>query len=540
MAPQLPGLLNGYIVRPSWTVAGVDYAVGVSSGTVLKNPTTISMAGVSVNIATHLITVTGDNVVLDGYDFSLNGGWGVRIASGADNLTIQNSYFQVGTNNLIPILASTGAGYINLLSNTIDGNGLGVVGNPGAVDRLFVAGQGATVDSNWFLNAPQDGMNFYQAGNYTVTHNLFSSAGYYAGAHSDWIQIFTGAISSLTIEYNTVYQPAANAQGWPGTGNSFVRIGDENGTTVSNPVMAYNTIVALGATGHNLNDNLSNGAFANIFQITANDGVSASKVLNPSIHDNFIDPTGVMYAIQLPLGNSGNLVNPTSYNEFNMTNGGRLLNGPYQNWSGGDIPANAPVITGELVAVAIEGSMYGAVGTSAEITFLATEFLPAQVANAVHNGFNPLVYASEALGLAFAFGNETGSMAFANTFGPSNATMPNSVAGDAAYAVAASNAIFGSTSTPNLANVLLGFVTNWKAFYTLSGIPGILNATAEQVDLAARGAAWGDAVGIALADDFGLLKAQTTNFLMDAAEGIASYSMSLVGQPAHHPFQGEI
>ena len=41
-------------------------------------------------------------------------------------------------------------------------------------------------------------------------------------------------------------------------------------------------------------------------------------------------------------------------------------------------------------------------------------------------------------------------------------------------------------------------------------------------------------------NDLGPLKAQATNFLMDAAEGIANYSMSLVGQPAHHPFQGEI
>ena len=37
-----------------------------------------------------------------------------------------------------------------------------------------------------------------------------------------------------------------------------------------------------------------------------------------------------------------------------------------------------------------------------------TEFLPAQVANAINNGFNPQVYACKSLGLAFAFGNENG------------------------------------------------------------------------------------------------------------------------------------
>jgi hypothetical protein len=142
--------------------------------------------------------------------------------------------------------------------------------------------------------------------------------------------------------------------------------------------------------------------------------------------------------------------------------------------------------------------------------------------------------------LAFAFGNETNSAAFATNFGPSNAAMPNSTPGDQAFATAAATTIFGSASTANLVNVIDGWVTNWKFFYTANGLPGIANPTAGQIDLAARGAAWGDAVGVALDNNLGALKALATNFLMDAAEEIASYSMSLIGQPAHHPFQGEI
>jgi hypothetical protein len=184
-------------------------------------------------------------------------------------------------------------------------------------------------------------------------------------------------------------------------------------------------------------------------------------------------------------------------------------------------------------AVAVEASMYGTVGTSAEVTLLATQFLPAQVASATSHGFNPLVYASEALGLAFAFGNEAGSTGFATAFGPSHAGMPSSTAGDAAFAAAASAAIFGAASTPNLVNALDNFVTNWKAFYTSHGIPGIVNATAAQVDLAARGAAWGDAVGVALDNNLGPLKGQATNFLDDAAQGTAVYSASLASQPNH-------
>ena len=117
-----------------------------------------------------------------------------------------------------------------------------------------------------------------------------------------------------------------------------------------------------------------------------------------------------------------------------------------------------------IPAVAVEASMYGAVGTSTEVTALATQFLPAQVANALIHGYNPQVYASEALGLAFAFSNENGSTDFASNFGPSHAGTPNTVAGDAAFAAAASIAIFGATSTPTLVTAIQNYVANWKAF----------------------------------------------------------------------------
>jgi hypothetical protein len=45
---------------------------------------------------------------------------------------------------------------------------------------------------------------------------------------------------------------------------------------------------------------------------------------------------------------------------------------------------------------------------------------------------------------------------------------------------------------------------------------------------------------VALDNNLGPLKGQAINFLMDAAEGMAGYSVSSVGQPAHQPFQGEI
>jgi hypothetical protein len=193
-----------------------------------------------------------------------------------------------------------------------------------------------------------------------------------------------------------------------------------------------------------------------------------------------------------------------------------------------------------IPAVGVEGSMYGAVGTSNEITKLVTLFLPAQVANAIHNGLNPQVYACEVLGLAFAFSNENGATTFATNFGPgpTNPGMSATPAGDAFFAAAAASAIFGSAANAGTPTAILGFVTNWEAFYTSHGVPGIQNATLDQIALAARGAAWGDAVGVALANHLGPLPGQVINFLDDAARGGAIYSASLTSQPSHAPFQG--
>jgi hypothetical protein len=151
---------------------------------------------------------------------------------------------------------------------------------------------------------------------------------------------------------------------------------------------------------------------------------------------------------------------------------------------------------------------------------------------------NPQVYACEVLGLAFAFGDENHGTAFANHFGPSNSAMPATHAGDVAFAAAASSAIFGSAANAGTPGAILNFVTNWEAFYTSHGIPGVANATASQIDLAARASAWGDAVGVALANNLGPLPGQVINFLEDAAQGTALYSASLASQPMHVPFQG--
>ena len=156
--------------------------------------------------------------------------------------------------------------------------------------------------------------------------------------------------------------------------------------------------------------------------------------------------------------------------------------------------------------------MYGAVGSSDEVTKLATFFLPGQVENALKNGYDPQVYACEALGLAFAFSDENGGTAFAQKFGPTVPEMSATPAGDAFFAGAAAAAIFGSAATAATPGVILDWVSNSVDFYRVTEIPGLSNSTNEQIHLVARGAAWGDAVGVALANDLGPLVGQDDEF----------------------------
>jgi hypothetical protein len=294
------------------------------------------MSGVSVNAATHTVTVSGSNVTLNGYDFSLNGGWGIDVVNGATNVTIQNSYFKVGTNNLIPVDAYYG-GAVNLLYNTFDGGG----SSGATASSMFRSGAGATMEYNRFTNVPNDAINVVNDGNFVIQYNLFDHLGF-GDYHTDAIQSFFSPVASMVVQYNTMYQPASG-----GSMNAFVRIGDQRTDVVSNPVMAYNTLVFQNA-----------GGSANVFQLYP--GTAPGTLVNPTVHDNFIDPTKVLYAVVSPTFGSYT-VNPTTYNNVNLTNGHAILNGPWNNQTA-NVPANppaAPLITDQTAVNANQLKLMG-------------------------------------------------------------------------------------------------------------------------------------------------------------------------------------
>ena len=251
--PQMPNLLNGMAVRPPWEVAGVDYAVGIPAGAVLKDPSTINMSGVTVNTASHKVTVSTNNTTISGIDFSLDGGWQLVVA--ASNVTVTDCNFAVGTNAQPMLNISSGSNtlleYCQFNGNSIDQSTLnGVV-------YASSAGTGAvTVQYCYFENGSEDWVDSPNGAPITLQYNLFDNNGQ-GGGHPDWLQMGGGNISAV-VEYNTYVQSALGAGGgsqgiglYDGYSGSYnlTSATVSNNTIVTLPGVQVNYIIHIGYSG---------------------------------------------------------------------------------------------------------------------------------------------------------------------------------------------------------------------------------------------------------------------------------------------------
>jgi hypothetical protein len=171
------------------------------------------------------------------------------------------------------------------------------------------------------------------------------------------------------------------------------------------------------------------------------------------------------------------------------------------------------------VSALMEGSTIpvGDANTPNTLTLLSTVFLPPQAANAIAHSLPTTVYAAEALGLALS--TLPGFQSFVNL-----------------DIDQFSQAV--STATGINSGAIKQWVTNWEGFYTAHP----QNATS--VTQAAYGAAFGDAVGVALANPtvngtIALLVNEERNALIDNAEGSYQAGILLSAEPPHIPLQGE-
>lgn len=187
------------------------------------------------------------------------------------------------------------------------------------------------------------------------------------------------------------------------------------------------------------------------------------------------------------------------------------------------------------VAMADWAVMTGKTPTQAQLDNVEQNFLPGQVHTANVNGYNPTVYAAEALGLGLASNPDFQS--HMGVPGPSGEfTQANKIVFEAIL----------SNATGVNSGAIDNFLTNWINFYSAN--PGTHNGLT--VSQAAAGATAGDAIGIALLNptsanlfthhEDGHEHGLVANALFDLANGQYTVGVALTALPNHTPFQGEI
>ena len=293
---QYPELLSRYRARPSWSVAGVDYCVGRPTAIELKDPAAISMSGVSVDRKMRIVTVTGNGITLDGYDFSLDGGWGV-VVQGEDT-KIQNSNFIVGSNGNKPVLAAVSSSNVTVAYSTIDG-----LNNPDVSGLIESRGSGSlTVQYCWLKNAGGDMVQMHNGGRaagLVLRYNLIQNAGMAPGAHGDYTEFIDGPFT-VTIAYNTTAQNGGASQGFmvePDIG--------------SNP-------------GRIISGEIGNNTFTGT--VNAFTGITVADIVNTfTVHDNYFDPSrtssGLAFGGPIRGGPNDNSVKSIYLRNVNMLTG---------------------------------------------------------------------------------------------------------------------------------------------------------------------------------------------------------------------------
>ncbi len=293
---QHPTLLSGYVVRPPWSVAGVDYCVGYPSSTVLKDPATISMAGVTINATTKIATVTGNDVTLDGYDFSLGGGWGIDVK--AANTRVVNSKFLVGANGHQPFHGLDNAANLYVGYSVIDGNAQDTFSG----GLIMTTGDGLTVEYCWLKNAGGDIIQAHRKGHLVLRNNLMEHVGLLPGAHGDYTQLLGGPFVATFLN-NTAVQDGGSTQGFMAEPDVGASVG-----VITSGDIGNNTLVGLDGPSYWV-------------------GVTVPDIVETfTVHDNYFDVSGAYgFAVGGIRGGPGDSSPKTTYtNNHNMLSGDLL------------------------------------------------------------------------------------------------------------------------------------------------------------------------------------------------------------------------
>ena len=158
-------------------------------------------------------------------------------------------------------------------------------------------------------------------------------------------------------------------------------------------------------------------------------------------------------------------------------------------------PTISPSFSSESAGTIVYTAEFGSAPSASELTVLS-QFAQAQFDYGRKIGVqDPGVYAFEALGVALASSGQD----FQNRFGPSNSMYPASTAGDAQFVTDSYTSVFGRAGTAAQVQQFVGQLNYFETLYTAAGTFG----SQSNIDLLARGAVYGQMLGIAHGSNLG-------------------------------------
>jgi hypothetical protein len=291
---------TGNLMQPPFHVPGVDYAVGIRpSALPLKDPQTITDPNVTVNPTS--IRITGNNVTLQGYDFSLAGGYDVNPQ--AANTTFLDCNFKVGTNDKICIYANGGSpSGLKVMYCEMDGS------FTDTTPSTLIGNNGPDLTLRYCLiqNSNGDMINSDFGGAIDIRYCVIKDNGT-TGSHPDVLAIGSQNYGPNVFNFNLIYQ--TNNPSVTGGSQGVFWDGILTWSLVQTTESAYNVIISLNPGAAAM------GPWFDVFSTNLAAGATAS------VHDNYGDPTttspGWGFATSLTYAYPASIV----YNNINMLDG---------------------------------------------------------------------------------------------------------------------------------------------------------------------------------------------------------------------------
>lgn len=317
--PQFPNALNSYgpggvrnynslTYQPPWYVAGVDYPTGVNdSAKPLKNGFSSSLPSGASRSGSE-ITVTGNNVVLDGYDFSFNNGCYVIV--NGNNCTIQNCLFKWGTNygsNTAILVNGTGA---VIQYNEFDG-----LQNSNATQTIQFANLTGTglVQYCWLHDWNDDFIRLQNEPStsgtkpveWTIRFNCMTNGGW-SGVHFDCMQTVNASYDFIDWYFNFQMQDYTTGCG-AATGFRSSDFTSPSGLVGQAATVRYCTIIGTGNGTTNIT----------LDEVIVWSGTNTGQNINPICHDCYFDISGLQSANSIFYAGSS-VTNGVQYNCWDM------------------------------------------------------------------------------------------------------------------------------------------------------------------------------------------------------------------------------